>query len=493
MQTFEQFYYKFLVEYRYLPIKPRSTGHNPYVHYSILSVGGQYGIFLNNGENIGTIVPEPPRIYFSQQLRTQRNIHAALGVYSENIPDSRMQPKIYAFHLAKNRLDHPGARHGNADDFQFFRKTYRSTAEMLQNFIRQHGRDNVSVVIPFSTNNFNTRVLDIAGVGEGDRITVDKFTYEEARRVFWNNSARTQECIKEYNRNDTRKQQIYALLRYLGRPGRDDDNRDINVIIGHDPVTNNNIMATGDTKVSLEKLAKIMARIVNTDPERNNNGYNLYRNFYNYITNNENPDAKVLNDYAAYFEHPNDRDRKEDGTLKTTVNKSWFLGHLKSVYFRDIPANIDLKPNVAVVEDNINSRATYDSVNNKLTEKRGGINIQWFVGIVPLDDVPPTYAEREEAAIQQLERERREEGERVEEEDREEKAAKKAANALIRNEVYTRILAGNIHTTTDAVNGFKKLVQQALNDKKKPHLKFSAEPEPSGISETHLTFKRINQ
>ena len=437
MQTFEQFYYKFLAEAKYFPF---TQTHDPENRFVISAQGEDFNI-EQNGMQVGTIVPNPPNRYI---LNGRGNINAALGV-SSNIPGNR--PKIYAFHLAKNRLaaeGEPGARPDNIDDYRFFEHTYNSTADMLLNFIGQHGRDNVSVVVPFSTNNFNTRVLRAAGVLNS--IEVEKYTYNEAHEHKWNNHDNVLRCINNFKVTNRNSVLVYAILRFLG------SNQGVNLV-------QNANLENGNRKISLEKLAGIITSIVN------NNGQ-LYQNFYTYITHVLLHERKFTQDETntiiPHIDPPNQR-RVANGRM-IRLTKSWLLGDLKSVYFKDIPANIDLKPYVAVVDDNINSSATYDSVNNKLRARRNDIvDIQWFVGIVPLRTTPPTPAEEMQQQAAQ-EAQRADQNAAAQAAQQVERAAVRNAVEVIRdNKEYSRIFAGTGHNTTEAIRAFTNEVRERLN------------------------------
>jgi hypothetical protein len=439
MLTFEQFYKEFLTEAKYLPGVPGGFTHDPNTYRIISYNNGNYSIQQNNGQDIGTIVPNPPKNNFGGGMDRLNNIHAALGVVSRDNAALRTQSKIYAFHLAKNKLDKdsPGPTEGNESDLEFFRNTYNDTASLLEKFINQHGNDNVTVVHPYSSNLFNANVLRAANINEQNRLQVDKFTYSEACATKWNNHANTGDCIKNFTFTDNKKIKVYTLLRYLGRPERQ-NNIDIT------PLEDNDF-------VSLEKLAQALARIVN-------NTDNRYENFYTYITD------VLMRDNSLSREEKNKIQQNFPQQGAQRQEKSWLLEQLAAVYFKDLPDQAALQQFVAVVDDNINSMATYNAVNSKLFKVRRDIKIHWFVGIVPLKSTPemPAVREQQRRVEQQLQQTNTNAKDKALE--GESKLVNKAIAALkdLKLGSFKHTFEGTSHNTNEKIDSFIRDVKLKL-------------------------------
>lgn len=439
MLTFEQFYKEFLAEAKYLPGVSGGFTHDPNTYRIISYNNGNYSIQQNNGQDIGTIVPNPPKNNFDGGMDRLNNIHAALGVVSRDNAALRTQSKIYAFHLAKYKLDRPGPTEGSDYDLEFFRNTYNDTASLLEKFINQHGNDNVTVVHPHSTNPFNANVLRAANINEQNRLQVDKFTYSEASAEKWNNHANTINCIKNFTFTDNKKIKVYTLLRYLGRPNRQ-NNTDI------DPLENDNF-------VSLEKLAQALARIIN-------NTDNRYENFYTYIRDVLVEDNSLSREEKIKIQEnfPQRGAKKQE--------KSWLLEQLAAVYFKDLPDQTILQQFVAVVDDNINSMATYNAVNSKLFKIRRDIKIHWFVGIVPLKSTPemPAVREQQRQAEQQLQQANTDAENRAMA--RELDFVNKATQALKNLKIgsFKRTFEGTGYNTNKNINSFIQNVKHKLGE-----------------------------
>jgi hypothetical protein len=368
MITFEQFY---LTEAKYFPSRPTMHGPDDYTIY--LQNANSYTIempddFVGPNRVIGYIRPHPTPAQYKEPITNLRNIQAALGVSERDIPKSPnsnqlTSSKIYAFHIAKHKLEMPGPRDGNYDDVLFFRRTVNSTAELLKNYIEKMGKKGYTVMHPYSTNDFNAEVLKVAGVNNYN--VANKLTFREAAQEKWNTIQNILNSVNKSLKEGRFYKEVYAsicvaALSFLS-----------NGLINNHPLLadlqgNNNF-------VSVEKLARVLNQL-------HNNHHDLLRehaeDLLRVVDINNNIEAnKHLNRYLK-IEANNAR-----------LQKGWLQGQLKSVYYKDLDYNIN--EYVAVVDDNINSKLTYDVVADKIYAKAKAQNmqiksIQWFVGIVPI-------------------------------------------------------------------------------------------------------------
>jgi hypothetical protein len=368
MLTFEQFYKEFLTEAKYLPgvggIKVRSHDLNTYYH--IKYNNGNYTYEIANNETndiIGTIVPKPSPLSYASHLRNL-SITAALGVYErpQNAANiNRPTAKIYAFHIAKYKLDPPGADKV-AEDKRFYTKTLNDTAALLRAFIDNNGGDNrVSVIYPHSSNKFNRRVCKLANVQQQNVLT--KYTYREAAQNFWSDDEKTRMAIDKFSTENKDKVLIYGVLRYIAH-----------ALANEIEILNLEV----NPFVSLDRLASRIAYIASNADQ--------LQLAVNYLNNNNFTRNEALRTVV--------RQLFDARLIRVTLNadanamrKSYILPDLKAIYFKNLPNNIELHNIIAVVDDNINSAVTYNAVKNKLPQNA---KVEWIVGIVPLENVPLT-------------------------------------------------------------------------------------------------------
>jgi len=363
MLTFEQFYKEFLVEAKYLPGAPRPANvliHAP--HYNIHYNNGEYSLSLgNNNNNIGTIVISPRYERYIEGLN-RPNIHAALGVLSRDTPinaRNNTQSKLYTFHLAKYKLDRPGPIEGNNEDIAFFYKTINETARLLSEYLTKNRNKAVSIIMPFSRNIFNKKVIEYAREMSGhaniNTIVVTKRTFADAAQHNWTTNEDIKGVIKDFT-NDQKSISTYVLIQYLK-----------NLIVNNDGA----VAELQNKQISLETLAQKLSSLWQGVDTREL-VQNFARNLANGINNNS------LHDEILKFANSNNN-----------LQKGWILAKLKSVYFNNIEEVIN--DVVAIVDDNINSGATFEAVIKKIADARRAnnlppmpTNIQWFVGIIPL-------------------------------------------------------------------------------------------------------------
>lgn len=345
MLTYEQFYKEFLAEAKYLPGAPRPA--NVLIHapqYNIHYNNGEYSLSLgNNNNNIGTIVISPRYERYIEGLN-RPNIHAALGVLPRDRPinaQNNTQSKLYAFHLAKYKLDRPGPREGNNEDIAFFYKTINETARLLNEYLTTNRNKAVSIIMPFSKNIFNKKVIEYAREMSGhaniNTIVVTKKTFADAAQHNWTTNEDIKGAIKDFT-NDQKSISTYVLIHYLK-----------NLIVNQD----NAAQELQNKQISLETLAQKLSSLWQVTRE-------LVQNFARNLAD-ENNNAP-LRDKILKFANSNNN-----------LQKGWILAKLKSVYFNNIEDVIN--DVVAIVDDNINSGATFEAVIKKIADARRANNL----------------------------------------------------------------------------------------------------------------------
>ena len=388
MITFEQFY---LMRSKHLPmcLIENSTiywqgGNNYTIEEPPAEMHGPHHI-------VGHIVDNPPPTnnQYKNPLRGIGNIAAAMGVEETDIvvTDRRTtQSKIYAFHLAKYKLETPGPRENNEQDLEFYNNAVNSTAALLSNYINGLGNDPYIVLHPYSRNRFNTDVLNQARVPLQNIAVVNKYTYAEAAANLWNNENQINNAVLG---NDQKAALCKAALTYLRGLIQDAGNDGIIHAEIFEKHGNNRRLNTNDF-VSRETLAYACAQIHN----------NLRAKFREFITETQNI-ARDVRD--MYFRIPYDA----DDTAVGKQQKGYLLKYLRPIYFKPF-GRVNMSKNVIVVDDNINSKATYDDVSTKIKNRAAQQNppmrtkIQWIVGIVPLaHTINPPIQQAAQAAQQE--------------------------------------------------------------------------------------------